>query len=53
MEEDNMNETIETPITEEEIKEESFPETTVEDVAKQMKDNHVGCIPVCDNNKKK
>ena len=32
MEEDNMNETIETPITEEEIKEESFPETTVEDV---------------------
>ena len=32
MEEDNMNETIETPITEEEVKEESFPETTVEDV---------------------
>ena len=28
------------------------PETTVQDVAKQMKDNHIGCIPVCDNNKK-
>ena len=28
------------------------PQTTVQDVAKQMKDNHVGCMPVCDNNKK-
>jgi len=28
------------------------PETTVQDVAKQMKDNHIGCMPVCDDNKK-
>ena len=28
------------------------PQTTVQDVAKQMKDNHVGCMPVCDENKK-
>lgn len=28
------------------------PDATVEEVAKQMKDNHIGCVPVCDNNKK-
>ena len=28
------------------------PETTVQDVAKQMKDNHIGCMPICDDNKK-
>ena len=27
------------------------PESTVKDAAKLMCDNHVGCIPVCDNNK--
>lgn len=27
------------------------PESTVKDVAKLMCDNHVGCVPVCDNNK--
>lgn len=27
------------------------PEATVEEVAKQMKDNHIGCIPICDSNK--
>ncbi len=27
------------------------PESTVYDAAKLMNDNHVGCIPVCDNNK--
>lgn len=26
------------------------PNTTVSDVAKQMCNNHVGCIPVCDDN---
>ena len=26
------------------------PEATIKDVAKLMCDNHVGCIPVCDNN---
>ena len=26
------------------------PETTIKDVAKIMKDKHVGCVPVCDNN---
>lgn len=26
------------------------PETTIKDVSKIMKDKHVGCIPVCDNN---
>ena len=25
------------------------PETTLKDVAKMMQENHVGCIPVCDN----
>ena len=25
------------------------PETTISDVAKQMNQNHIGCIPVCDN----
>ena len=25
------------------------PETTIYDVAKLMKDEHVGCIPICDN----
>lgn len=28
------------------------PSTTVEEVAKQMKNNHIGCIPVCDDSKK-
>ena len=28
------------------------PNTTVQDVAKQMKDNHIGCVPVCDENQK-
>ena len=28
------------------------PETTICDVAKLMLNKHVGCIPVCDNNKK-
>lgn len=28
------------------------PDATVEEVAKQMKDNHIGCMPVCDNSKK-
>ena len=27
------------------------PESTVEDCAKLMCNKHVGCIPVCDNNK--
>ena len=26
------------------------PQTTINDVAKLMQQNHVGCIPVCDNN---
>lgn len=26
------------------------PETTINDVAKQMNQNHIGCMPVCDNN---
>lgn len=26
------------------------PETTIKDVAKLMGENHIGCIPVCDNN---
>jgi len=26
------------------------PQTTIKDVSKIMKDKHVGCIPVCDNN---
>ena len=28
------------------------PETTLSDVAKMMQQQHVGCIPVCDTNKK-
>lgn len=28
------------------------PETTVDEVAKKMKENHVGCMPVCDDNNK-
>jgi len=28
------------------------PETTVQEVAKQMKNNHIGIVPVCDQNKK-
>ena len=27
------------------------PETTIKDVAKLMQDNHIGCVPVCNNNK--
>lgn len=27
------------------------PETTIYDVAKLMKDERVGCVPICDNNK--
>jgi CBS domain-containing protein len=27
------------------------PQTTINDVAKLMQQNHVGCIPVCDTNK--
>lgn len=27
------------------------PETTIEEVAKMMCENHVGCIPVCNNQK--
>lgn len=26
------------------------PETKITEIAKIMKDNHIGCIPVCDNN---
>lgn len=26
------------------------PQTSIKDVAKLMSENHVGCIPVCDNN---
>ena len=26
------------------------PNTTISEVAKKMNENHVGCIPVCDNN---
>lgn len=26
------------------------PETTIQDAAKQMSTNHIGCLPVCDNN---
>lgn len=26
------------------------PETKIKDVAKIMKDKHIGCVPVCDNN---
>ena len=26
------------------------PETNIKEVAKLMCDNHIGCIPVCDNN---
>ena len=26
------------------------PETTIQDAAKQMSSNHIGCLPVCDNN---
>lgn len=26
------------------------PETTIQDVAKNMSQNHVGCIPICNNN---
>ncbi len=26
------------------------PETTLQDVAKTMNTNHIGCVPVCDNN---
>ena len=28
------------------------PETTLSDVAKMMQQQHVGCVPVCDTNKK-
>ena len=28
------------------------PETNIHDVAKLMGDNHIGCVPVCDNNGK-
>ncbi len=28
------------------------PDATVEEVAKKMKDNHVGCMPICDDNNK-
>ena len=28
------------------------PDSTVKEVAKLMQEEHVGCIPVCDNNKK-
>ena len=27
------------------------PDTKISDVAKMMNDNHIGCVPVCDNNK--
>ena len=27
------------------------PQTTINDVAKLMQQNHVGCIPVCDEGK--
>ena len=27
------------------------PDTTIKDVAKIMQEHHVGCVPVCDNNK--
>ena len=27
------------------------PETTIYDVANIMKDGHIGCVPICDNNK--
>ncbi len=27
------------------------PDTTVAEIAKMMNENHVGCVPVCDNNK--
>lgn len=26
------------------------PETTINEIAKLMSENHIGCIPVCDNN---
>ena len=26
------------------------PDTTIKDIAKMMNNNHVGCIPICDNN---
>lgn len=26
------------------------PETKITEIAKLMKDNHIGCVPVCDNN---
>lgn len=26
------------------------PETTVNEIAKMMNDNHIGCVPVCDEN---
>lgn len=26
------------------------PETTISDIAKQMNQNHIGCVPVCDAN---
>ena len=28
-----------------------MPNTKISDAAKMMNDNHIGCIPVCDNNK--
>ena len=28
------------------------PDETIKDIAKLMSDNHIGCIPVCDDSKK-
>ena len=28
------------------------PESTLKEVAKMMSEKHIGCMPVCDNNKK-
>ena len=29
-----------------------LPEASIEDCAKLMENNHIGCLPICDNNKK-
>ena len=29
-----------------------MPEATIQDCAKLMENNHIGCIPICDNSKK-